>query len=278
MRLRILSTLILWTVAAFAIVFAGSYGFAALIFVLSALSVYEFCAMLEKCGLRPMKVFAQLANAAIFFATVLLWSWNLESTSVGAAVFGICVFALICIALKDPYGDFISKSMVPTLLVICAVPFMLQWMVVICFKFDATPYTGVILAIWAIASAKFTDVGGYAVGIAFGRHKLSPSISPKKSWEGLLGGALSSMAVSIVIVLLLGEWLPDTFTPWTAAIASIPVGIAGLVSDLAESILKRRADVKDSGNIIPGIGGALDLSDSMLLSAPIAFLLLTLII
>lgn len=133
---------------------------------------------------------------------------------------------------------------------------------------------GVVLAIWVLAAAKFSDVGAYVMGSAFGRHKMAPSISPKKTWEGAAGGLFSSAAVSG------GDSVRIFGNPAAAIHAAgrrargAAIGAVAIVSDLLESVFKRAAGVKDSGAAIPGIGGALDLADSVLLSAPAgAFLL-----
>ncbi len=271
---RIISTLLLWAIVFMAVFYGGSVAFCLLFLLLSALCLVELADMFERCGFKVLKVFSQVANFLILSTPIVLYYLGLDFTLSGLVIFGVCVFILVCMTLTSPFSDYFGKTIIPTILAILFVSFFAHWIILITLKFSMGGFTGVVFAIWAIASAKFTDVGGYAVGCVFGRHKLSPSISPNKSWEGLIGGLLSSMAVSVLIVWCLGKHLPDYFTPTCAALASIPLGLAGLVSDLFESVLKRRANVKDSGRIIPGIGGALDLADSMLLSAPLAFLIL----
>jgi len=104
---------------------------------------------------------------------------------------------------------------------------------------------------------------------------MSPEISPKKTWEGAAGGIFISMALGALIAWLGREVLPSSFTPLVAAAVAAPIAAVGILSDLVESIIKRRAALKDSGGLIPGIGGMFDLSDSLLLPAPIAYLLFT---
>ncbi len=278
MRKRIVSTVALWAVLFLAIYYGKIFGFFALILLLSVFSLMEMCSLMRRCGLKPITWFAQLGGIAIVCAPMAASMAHCNVHAIGSATLGILMFALGLCCLKRPFDSFIEKAVVPTFLALALVPFMLQWLVVIAIKFSYTEYSGVIIALWAIAAAKFTDVGGYAIGSAFGRHALAPEISPNKSWEGFFGGILSSMAVSVVFVWGFGRMLPDNFTVWTAALASVPIGAAGLFSDLLESVLKRRAAQKDSGALIPGIGGALDLSDSMLLSSPVAYIILTAIL
>jgi phosphatidate cytidylyltransferase len=131
-----------------------------------------------------------------------------------------------------------------------------------------------------IATVKMSDTGQYTFGRLFGRHKLAPTVSPGKTWEGAAGGLL----VAIATALLIPGWgsrSPEdtTAVPGTAptdilsvVIFAIAVAAAGIVGDLAESLLKRDAGVKDSSDWLPGFGGVLDLLDSLLVAAPVAYL------
>lgn len=117
------------------------------------------------------------------------------------------------------------------------------------------------------------DTGAYLVGRAYGRHKMAPYLSPKKSWEGVIGGFVASVAAALLAVPLLG--LPIHYG--AAALLGIAGGIAGPLGDLAESFIKRQIGVKDASNIIPGHGGVLDRADSMLFTAPVIYYLAVLL-
>jgi len=105
-----------------------------------------------------------------------------------------------------------------------------------------------------------------------GRHKLIPRISPAKTWEGCAGGVLSSMLVSVIFAWVTGGNLgPVTLSIAHAAIMGILLGVIGIIGDLAESLLKRAADIKDSGHLLKGMGGMLDVLDSLLFAAPVAY-------
>jgi phosphatidate cytidylyltransferase len=118
------------------------------------------------------------------------------------------------------------------------------------------------------------DSGAYYVGKTFGKHKLSPRISPKKTIEGLLGGIAASMIAAVVIHFTFFQ----NFPLHHAIIAGAILSISGVVGDLAESMWKRSADVKDSGTLLPGHGGFLDRFDSILFTAPILYCYWTLIV
>jgi phosphatidate cytidylyltransferase len=105
---------------------------------------------------------------------------------------------------------------------------------------------------------------------------MTPVISPKKTWEGVIGGVIASALISALFAWLFARWLPAGFTPLFAALVALPLAMLGVVGDLVESIIKRRADIKDSGNLAPGIGGMFDITDSLILAAPAAFWLLRL--
>src|SRR5439155_20949885 len=95
---------------------------------------------------------------------------------------------------------------------------------------------------------------------------------PKKSWEGLVGGIAASMGIAALIAHLARANLPPHMTPLVAALMAIPIALLGVVGDLVESVIKRRANLKDSGSMLPGQGGFFDMSDSLILVAPVGFL------
>jgi len=121
-----------------------------------------------------------------------------------------------------------------------------------------------------IATVVASDVGGYAAGVLFGRHLMAPTVSPKKSWEGLVGSAIACVACGAVLFATLlprGHW-------WQGAVFGLALVAAATVGDLGESMIKRDLGIKDMGTLLPGHGGLMDRLDSMLPSAPVAWLLL----
>ncbi len=129
-----------------------------------------------------------------------------------------------------------------------------------------------------LVAVKLTDVGAYFTGTACGKHKMIPWLSPGKSWEGLAGGVAVGTGASVLAAWLL-SLNPSTdvgFSLAQAAVWGVVLGLAGQVADLCESLLKRSAAIKDSGALVPEFGGVLDILDSPLLAAPVAYVLLLL--
>ncbi len=140
--------------------------------------------------------------------------------------------------------------------------------------------SGRLLASYLILVTKLADVGAFAVGSATarrpgGNHKLFPRISPKKSWEGLAGGLFTAVLASVLAVLAWGDSMTVGGEPLLGLSGAVLFGVAstllGLLGDVAESALKRAAGAKDSGSI-PGLGGVLDILDSLVFVAPVFFL------
>ena len=129
-------------------------------------------------------------------------------------------------------------------------------------RIDGGPWT-ILTFIFVV---KCSDIGAYTFGKLFGKHKLSPSVSPKKTWEGL-GGAI--VAAAIVSIAFAGVF--DIMKLWLAPVFGACMAVIGQLSDLAESMLKRDAQQKDSSNRVPGFGGILDVVDSLLFAAPVAY-------
>jgi phosphatidate cytidylyltransferase len=129
---------------------------------------------------------------------------------------------------------------------------------------------GVAALVLLLAVVKCSDIGAYFVGSAIGRHKLIPWLSPGKSWEGLGGALAAGVVVSIFVVTVLGLGMGVG----RAAVFGAALAAAGQFGDLCESLLKRSAGIKDSGALVPEFGGTLDILDSLLLAAPVAYLIL----
>jgi phosphatidate cytidylyltransferase len=136
---------------------------------------------------------------------------------------------------------------------------------------DATGHVGGhFYVLWLIVVTKFSDMGAYLTGSLIGKHPLIPHISPKKTWEGFFGALAFSTGGACGLLALMPTQL-KYLQQKDAAILGLVLGFAAIIGDLAESIIKRSCDVKDSGKFLPGIGGALDLIDSILFTAPLLY-------
>ena len=120
-----------------------------------------------------------------------------------------------------------------------------------------------------VFTVKSSDIGAYAIGKLFGKHKLSPKISPSKTWEGLAGAILFAMIVSVIFAVKTGK-----MSPAMAVVFGGLFAVLGQLGDLAESMIKRDAQQKDSASSVPGFGGVLDIIDSPIATAPAAYLFL----
>lgn len=132
------------------------------------------------------------------------------------------------------------------------------------------PDDGATRVLTFMATVVASDVGGYAAGVLFGKHPMAPSISPKKSWEGLGGSVLACMLVATPLIALglHGPW-------WGGALFGAASAVSATVGDLAESLIKRDLGIKDMGDLLPGHGGLMDRLDSLLPTAVVAYLLLS---
>lgn len=270
MQQRIFSFALLWTIIVVSLVLFRAHAAVLMVAILAFLTQLELYQLFEKMGLKPMKALGLVCGAVIS-----LGAYYMPSIDAGNDLFvlGFVVLTLTIIRLDLQAGRL--SSFMPTLFGLLFVPYLLHFIIKIIKMAELGDYqtgTGIFLGVWIIAVAKCTDVGGLLIGMLIGKTPLSV-ISPKKTYEGAAGGIVFSMLVGIILVALFPGFIPDGFRWWLAALIAIPVAVASIASDLVESAFKRQAGVKDSGQLIPGIGGVFDLSDSLILSAPLGYLL-----
>lgn len=259
MTRRVLSTLGLWAAIIAILYLFGGTGAILLLTLLALFTQAELYRLLAHVdGCRPLTVFG-----LVFGAVIMLGSYYAPAAG-GLDLFTLAVILLMLAAL----GRYrLQQEIFPTLFGIVLVPFTLQF-----YGQLLSIYGFLMLPVWVIAVAKFSDVGGYLIGSRFGKTKLAPMISPGKTVEGAIGGIAMSALVGIVLFLLARNHLPDMGLLRAGIFAAV-LGAVAIASDLVESLIKRRAGQKDSGGMIPGIGGAFDLLDSLILCGPLAYLL-----
>jgi len=274
---RTLTTLTLWAAIIALLYFVGAHAAVWMVFLMAVVSVYEFNKLTRAIGHHPFSkmsmVLAGLMVVVPFYTA--LWFPKIGITTPDLLMVGVIAMAIRILGERDPATR--VEALASTLFALVYVPFMVSYFVRIIETYTTpNPSTGVLLFVWVVIVTKLCDTGALLTGMACGRHKMSPVISPKKTWEGFVGGVITSALISALFAWLFARWLPAGFTPLFAALVALPLAVIGVVGDLVESIIKRRADIKDSGNLAPGIGGMFDLTDSLILTAPAAFWLLRL--
>ncbi len=278
MTKRFISTLILWAITVVCFFVIGPDAAVWFLAVLSLASQYEFYELLEKMGRRPFKKFG------VFLGTIMVLApyyankmADDQAYRTQSAIIAVTIVACCLRILREREVDERIESLGSTLLGLIYVPFMLTFLVRM-IELPEIPEQGLMLVVWLVVTAKFTDVGALLVGKAFGKHPMSPVTSPKKTWEGAIGGCLVSVGLGFALTYFARDYFPDFLTPFWGMVLALPIAIISIISDLVESMLKRMADQKDSGSFIPGIGGAFDLTDSLILAAPTGYLLFGIII
>lgn len=147
----------------------------------------------------------------------------------------------------------------------------------ISYVYQVRELAGGAFSVWLIFIAAWgSDVFAYCAGMLFGKHKAFPVLSPKKTWEGCIGGVLGAVVVSILYCLAMNHWFMQNFSVLQFAIVCGCGAVISQIGDLAASAMKRNHEIKDYGKLIPGHGGVLDRYDSVIFVAPIVFYLLQL--
>jgi phosphatidate cytidylyltransferase len=281
--LRFLSTVVLWSVA-LGIIFSGyEIAFFALIGTLGMLALWEFYGMLDHKGLPNFKVTAMMCGAVMLCGSFYYFSTlGLERSSDFEVA--VLLFFLLTVFTRQMFDslrdDAPLRTMAYTVFGLLYVLWLYNFITKIVYVVPRSP-TGAVMGqfyvLYLIAITKFSDMGAYLTGSLIGRHKLIPHISPAKTWEGFFGALGFSLLASWGLFKLMPGSL-SVLNATHATVLGLLLGFAAVIGDLAESIIKRSTGVKDSGRMLPGIGGALDLVDSLLFTAPLLFFYLRLVV
>src|SRR5205823_6367818 len=273
---RFASTLVLWSVALL-IIFSG-YEFAVycLIGSVGLIALWEFYGMLDHRGLPNFKVTAMICGAVMICGSFYYFARSGPARSYDFEL-AVLLFFLLTVFARQMFeslrDDEPLRTMAYTLVGLLYVLWLYNFITKIVYVTPRTPngaVTGQFYVFYLIAITKFSDMGAYLTGSAVGRHLMVPHISGKKTWEGFFGAIVFALLCSLALYKLMPGHL--SVLNWThATVLGLLLGLAAVLGDLAESIIKRSTDVKDSGNLLPGIGGALDLVDSLLFTAPLMF-------
>jgi phosphatidate cytidylyltransferase len=283
---RLVSFVVLWTVVIGAL-FSGhkalsDYVFLLIILLLAVSGLLEFYGMVQRLNYACYSKLGLCGGVLMILYTFVCISGEFaplvhpvtpsrmndrETMFIILFVLGLCVRQFMS---RRVATGIIAIS--TTLFGLMYVPWLLNFIQKINF-FGQAGVEGEYYVLYFVLVTKFSDCGAYAVGSLIGRHKMIPRISPGKTWEGFGGAVVVSTAASMIFARLACSHLAG-MTLTHSIILGIILSIAAVVGDLIESLFKREAGLKDSGHLFPGIGGILDLLDSLLFNAPIMYLYL----
>src|SRR4051812_24536496 len=251
-------------------------GILILLAIILPIAVQELAILFAAEKVRPYRTLAALGSSSLILHAFLTQFPPFRPIAASCFAF-IIVFIMLLAALRRAMVKQTAESITAMAGTVLATLYLggLGWFLMalrakqsqVVHGFEGT--TWVILSI--LLMVKFTDIGAYFGGRALGKHKLIPWLSPGKTWEGLFFGLLTAGAVGAACA----PWIRNV-PWWKGIIFGMIIGGIGQLGDLLESMMKRDAEVKDSGRLVPGFGGILDIIDSPLLAAPFAYLLFSL--
>lgn len=276
------STLLLWGVVAaiFASMFPAAY--LGLIGVLAVISTIEYFRMLRAADVKCFPRFGLLlavAYCGVSYFHILKGGTDIPPVLDAVAIF-IAITGAFTLQLRYSIkGIEALLAVAANLLGFLYIAYLFNFAARISFCLPgegAVP--GAFVLLWLIAVTKFTDMGAYITGSLIGKHKMIPHISPAKTWEGFAGAIFFAQLAACGLYALLPAQLV-ALNSWPHVIAlGFLLAILAVIGDLAESVVKRALHAKDSGNMLPGIGGGLDLIDSICFTAPALYFYLVWII
>lgn len=276
---RLISTLILWSIITAAVQWKTDWLLIALTGFFGVAGAVEYYRLLRSDDQARSFNILGLCICLAYWGTILWWVMRhkvappmwLDLAALTASVHGAF---LLCYRHQLEGIATLQRIFATVFGVVYTVIFFGFIARLMYFQADGQTPTGLFLVIYLVMVTKFSDMGAYILGVIFGKHKMIPHISPAKSWEGLVGAFLFSFAGAVLLLWL----IPEKLLPldWLHGLLLAPVLCATAISgDLAESVLKRCTAIKDSGHKFPGIGGILDLTDSLLFTAPVFYFYLS---
>ncbi|MEX2466710.1 MAG: phosphatidate cytidylyltransferase [Gemmatimonadota bacterium] len=265
------------------VLYAGSWPLAIVLAVMAGIATDECYRLVRRQGLLPVAWLGVPAGMGLVMFAAL--APGLEGFALGALglLAAVTLSTLMVVTFARPpegkplataattvfgalYGG-LSLAVIPLL---HAFPFLTAWA-----GLPASPWAGVAMVALPLTATWVGDATAFFAGSAWGQRRLAPSISPNKSWEGAIAGVLGAglgAALWYAVVRGVLPGAPLSFV--SSALLGSVLGVAAIVGDLVESMLKRDAGVKDSGTLLPGHGGVLDRIDALIFSLPVAYLLL----
>jgi len=280
LKYRAISGVILGAGVVLAVLFCPLFGALLMFLVLSAVAQVEFYALVEKSGIAVYRW------VGVIGGWMVLLGMFAAGTGVGgeaAGMLALVVLGLVCMVIfvrqfPQKHNDRPVQTVGVTLLGVAYVPLLLGFTMLLAIG-PGTPGLmsrltpeGRSAIMFLILVVKAADIGAYFAGRAFGRVKLFPRISPGKTWEGLGGGCAVAIVVGIIAVRLMdGSVGGVRLNALVVACLACALTLVGVVGDIFESLVKRAALQKDSSDMIPGMGGLLDVLDSLLFTGPVLY-------
>lgn len=252
-------------------ILCGKFIFSALFLLILLFSLLEFYRLCQQCELKP-QIAAGLIISAIIYTLLFLAGHHFIETKILLAIVPLLILIPVIEILRNKKNSVQNIAFTILGIVYIAFPYSVFNSILIPFANQPELYKpelliGLMIIIWA------SDSGAYIFGRLFGKHKLIERVSPNKTWEGAIGGAIFGILISVLFFHFF-----DYFNTIQVVLISLTTIIAGAFGDLAESLIKRNFDVKDSGKVLPGHGGLLDRFDSLLFAAPVYYVLIYLIL
>jgi len=243
------------------VIYLGGWIFALFIALVAGIALYEFYSLAETRGLAPQSF------PAILLAVLAVFSVHLVPAGCWIALMFLLAILLVFIEMR--FGERQGLRDVPiTLFGWIYIPFLLGTLIYIRNAQWDDLQPSALYTLYLFSAIWICDTAAYAGGRMLGKHKLAPYVSPGKTWEGAIFGLFGAL----IWALLWIPFLTAKTNGWDLIYVALVVGIIGQLGDLIESYFKRSAGVKNSGNLLPEHGGALDRFDSLILSAPFIFI------
>jgi phosphatidate cytidylyltransferase len=245
---------------------------------LTLIAMLEYFRMLRAASVKCFPRFGMIVSVA--YCAYLYLGFLRGENSIPENVDAFAIFVVIAgsfaLQLRDPIRGIESlQAIAATLFGYVYIVFLFNFTARVTFLIPSTNEvngmvgsSGAFLLLWLLAVTKFTDMGAYIVGSMVGRHKMIPHVSPGKTWEGFGGALLFSQLAACGLYALFPVQLAF-FKEWGhVVLLGFILAVLAVIGDLAESVVKRALSAKDSGKMLPGIGGSLDLIDSICFTAP----------
>jgi len=280
LKSRLITALILIPIVIAALFLLPPPGFAIVTLAVCMLAAWEwgqFAGLASRSQRVWLAVLCGLLLAVMMF-TLPAYHHSVHLTQIAGSLWAALVWWIAALLLVLTYPGSAAlwrRSRVLRLLfgVLTIVPFFWGMVALRQYHYETDHFSGAWWLLYVMLLVWGADSGAYMFGRLFGKHKLAPKVSPGKTWEGFFGG----LVTSAVIAWLFGLWAPLSISPGVLLTCSLVAALASVLGDLTESMFKREAGIKDSGQLIPGHGGILDRIDSLTAAVPVFACLLLLV-